>query len=155
MSTGDTVRERALGFLGAHHVMTLATSEPWAAAVFYVNDGFALHFLSAATTRHSVRLAADPRVAVTVQDDVGDWQVIRGLQLEGTVAPVPGPSLERVKALYARKFPFVGAGAPAPIARALERVRWYTVTPSGVWLVDNARGFAHRDYLALEGGQSG
>jgi len=45
--------------------MTIATSEPWAAAVFYMNDGFTLHFLSAASTR----LATDRRVAVTVHED--------------------------------------------------------------------------------------
>ncbi|MCE7878252.1 MAG: hypothetical protein DYH14_13225 [Betaproteobacteria bacterium PRO3] len=107
--------------------MTLATPEPWAAAVFYVNEDFALHFLSAATTRHCVRLRADPRVAATVQDDTGNWQAIKGVQLEGTVAPVPGPSLKRVQALY-------------------------TVTPTGVWFVDNARGFGHRDHIALQSG---
>ncbi len=152
MSADAALRERVLDYLRAHHVMTLATSEPWAAAVFYVNEDFALHFLSAATTRHCVRLRADPRVAATVQDDTGDWQAIKGVQLEGTVAPVPGPSLKRVQALYARKFPFAGADAPAPLARALARVDWYTVTPTGVWFVDNARGFGHRDHIALQSG---
>lgn len=46
----ETQRERVLDYLREHHVMTVAThgSEgPWAAAVFYVNDGFTLFCLSA------------------------------------------------------------------------------------------------------------
>jgi uncharacterized protein YhbP (UPF0306 family) len=149
------VRESALAYLAAHNVMTIATSEPWAAAVFYVNDGFTLHFLSAATTRHCTRLATDHRVAVTVHEDYDDWRAIKGVQLEGTVARVSSEALGRVKALYAEKFPFVGAGAAPAIVRALARIDWYTVTASGLWFIDNARGFGHRDYIALAASDGG
>lgn len=152
MSDDVAVRERALAYLAAHNVMTIATSEPWAAAVFYVNDGFTLHFLSAATTRHCTRLRTDPRVAVAVHEDYDDWRAIKGVQLEGTVARVRADALSRVKALYAEKFPLVGAAAAPPIARALDKVDWYTLTASGAWFIDNARGFGHRDYIALAAG---
>ena len=148
MSDDDAVRRRVLAYLAAHNVMTVATTEPWAAAVFYVNNGFRLHFLSAATTRHCARLAEDDRVAITVQEDGGDWRAIRGVQLEGTVAPVPAEALPGVKRLYAGKFPFAGAAGAPELVRALAKVDWYTVTPSRVCFVDNGRGFGHRDCFA-------
>jgi uncharacterized protein len=152
----DALRAAALDYLARRHVMTLATigpEGPWAAAVFYANDGFDLYFLSAATTRHGRNLAADPRVAVTIQEDHRDWPEIRGVQLEGTVVPVPGPDLDRVRALYGAKFPVVGnaAAAPPAILAALARVRWYRVAPRALYYVDNAVAFGHREEVPLPG----
>lgn len=85
----DAARE----YLAGHNVMTLATHGPmglWAAAVFYVNDGWQLYFLSAGHTRHATNLAASPRVAATIQEDYADWEAIKGIQLEGTVRLLEG-----------------------------------------------------------------
>lgn len=148
----DSERAEALRYLREHHVMTLATGGahgPWAAAVFYVNDGFELYFLSAPTTRHCADLAADPRVAATVQEDYADWPAIRGVQLEGHARPVDETELPRVKALYGAKFPLVGRIAQAPdfIVAALARVRWYHLAPAAVHYIDNSRGFGHRSLV--------
>ena len=162
MSTGTesgetALRKRILAYLAAHHVMTVATAEPWAAAVFYVNEGFDLYFLSSPRSRHCTRIADDPRVAVTIQEDCSDWRSIRGVQLEGTAERVSGTEEARVRALYGRKFPVIDQahGAAAAIARALARIRWYRIVPLGVHFVDNAVGFGHRGYVDLRGGASG
>jgi len=145
----DALRTQVLAWLARHHVMTLAThgpEGPWAAAVFYANEGFDLYYLSAATTRHARNLAADRRVAVTIQEDHRDWPEIRGVQLEGTVSEVAAADLERVRALYGAKFPVVGRAAAAPPAllAALARVRWYRVSPRALHFVDNTVAFGHR-----------
>ena len=73
-------------YLQRHHVMTLATcgvDGPWAAAVFYVNVGPTLYFLSSPSSRHCRHLGHDPRCAAAVQDDTGDWTQVKGIQLEG------------------------------------------------------------------------
>ena len=73
--------------------MTLATHGPeglWAAAVFYVSDGFELTFLSAGHTRHARNMAASPAVAATIQEDYSDWAAIKGIQLEGTTQQLAG-----------------------------------------------------------------
>jgi len=134
--------------------MTLATSGaegPWAAAVFYAGDENGLVFLSSPATRHARELALQPRVAVTVQDDVADWRAIKGVQLEGLVRPLEGLQRSQAQQLYGQKFPLVAGAASAPlaIARALDRVHWYLVQPQRLFFVDNARGFGHRDELAL------
>ncbi len=66
------MHDKALAYLRDHNVMTLATIGAqglWAAAVFYVNDGFTLYFLSAPTSRHSLNIESQSTVAATIQED--------------------------------------------------------------------------------------
>ncbi|KAA0214560.1 MAG: pyridoxamine 5'-phosphate oxidase [Lautropia sp.] len=146
------VRERVLAYLRAHHVMTLATqgsAGPWAAAVFYASEGLTLYFLSAPSTRHATELAAHARVAATIQDDCADWAAIRGIQLEGEAREVRGTQAERARTIYGAKFPALGSPerAPAPIAAAFAKIRWYRIVPDRLYFVDNSLGFGHRDQL--------
>jgi uncharacterized protein YhbP (UPF0306 family) len=150
----DALRERALTYLRQHNVLTMATGGPqgvWAAAVFYVNHGFTLYFLSAPTSRHSLNIAASPVVAATVQEDYRDWREIKGIQLEGAAVRVEGAERAAAVARYGLKFPIIAnlARAPAEIVRALDRVAWYRVTPSRLYFVDNSQGFGHRDEVPL------
>lgn len=149
----DALRVRATEYLGAHHVMTLATAGsdgPWAAAVFYACIGFDLYFLSSPRTRHCRNLASDPRVAATIQDDHRDWREIRGLQIDGVVEEVVGSTREAARAAYAAKFPFLQpqANLPTAIAEALARVRWYRLRPTDILMVDNTVRFGHRERIA-------
>ncbi len=142
-------RNRALSYLEAHHVMTLATHGPeglWAAAVFYASDGFQLYFLSAGHTRHARNMAASPRVAATIQEDYDDWSAIKGIQLEGTVRLLEGREREAALARYAGKFGFLRQPV-AVVEAALLRVNWYCLSPDRLYLVDNSRGFGHRDEI--------
>ncbi len=146
----DSLREKALAYLQNHNVMVLATTGPeglWAAAVFYVNDGFILYFLSAPTTRHSRNLAAHPQVAVTIQEDYRDWPEIKGIQLEGKVGPIEGAERAAAVARYGMKFPVVGnlAQAPAEIVKAMRKIAWYKVIPERLYFIDNSLGLGHRD----------
>lgn len=148
---------RVDAFLQVHHVMTLATvgeHGPWAAAVFYAPErtpaGRALVFLSSPRSRHAGHLARDPRVAVTIQRDYDDWPEITGVQAEGRVERVDGDARERVRALYAQRFPLV-ARAPARIAEALARVHWFRFVPARMYLIDNRLGFGHRDEVDCRG----
>lgn len=127
--------------------MTLATSAVWAAAVFYVNDGLRLYFLSSPASRHCRDLAQDGRVAATIQRDYVDWRLIRGIQLEGIVRAVAADDEQHVRRLYGQKFPFVTAGADPAIDKALSKIRWYEVQPRGIYLLDNSVHFGHREFL--------
>lgn len=145
-------RTPILNYLRDHQVATLATcgtDDLWAAAVFYVNDGFTLYFLSSPTARHSVNLAQNPRVAVTIQEDYADWLEIKGIQLEGAAGEISGVEEERARRLYGQKFPVVGklAQAPAAIVKALAKVRWYKIVPHRLYFVDNAVGLGQREEL--------
>ena len=148
------LRDTILSYLQAHHVMTLATQGPlglWAAAVFYVNDGLTLYFLSSPTSRHSQNLEASGRVAATIQEDTHDWRAIQGIQLEGRAERVGGEEQARALLRYGQKFPLVGnlAVAPAEIVKAMNRIAWYRITPERLFFVDNSQGFGHRDEVPL------
>jgi uncharacterized protein YhbP (UPF0306 family) len=152
----DALRTQVLTYLDRHAVMTLATEGPegpWAAAVFYVHheveDRLRLYFLSSPTSRHCTNLSASSKVAATIHDDQRDWPEIKGIQLEGRVAPVAEADLVRVRALYGAKFPVVGriAEAPPSIQVAFAKVRWYVLTPGALYFIDNSAGFGHRGRL--------
>lgn len=152
--TQGALRARLLDYLRAHHVMTLAThgsERPWAAAVFYANDGFTLYWLSQPSSRHSVNLARNSRVAAAIQEDYADWPEIKGVQLEGVACEISGDEEKRARRLYGEKYPVVGklSQAPASIVAAMAKVRWYKVVPERLYFIDNSVGFGHRDEIDL------
>ncbi len=146
-------RQLALAYLANHQVMTVATTGPqgvWAAAVFYVNDGFDLIFLSAGHTRHGQNITAVPHVAATIQEDYQDWQDIQGIQLEGRVSLLTGVSRETAISRYLQKYPFL-ASADEKMQAALAQVNWYLLRPERLYFIDNSLGLGHRDEIALQG----
>lgn len=145
--------QRVQAYLRTCHVATLATmgaDGPWAAAVFYVSAGYTLYFLSSPRSRHCRNLEQDPRVAVTIHADYSEWHEIKGVQLEGEATQLTGTEEERARQLYASKFPLIGR-APAAIASALSRVRWYSIVPARLFFIDNSIGFGHRDEIIPTG----
>ena len=150
-----SLRDKTLDYLRGHNVMTLATTGPqglWSAAVFYVNDGFTLYFLSAPTSRHSLNIEAQPTVSAAIQEDYKDWREIKGIQLEGEARRIEGAEQAAAIARYGLKFPIVGnlATAPAEIVKAMSRIAWYKVTPTRLYFIDNSLGLGHRDEVPLE-----
>ena len=150
------LRQQVLTYLQTHHTLTLATvgSEgPWAAALFYVNDGFDLYWLSDPHTRHSENITRTRRTAVTIQEDYRNWQMIRGIQMEGTAEQI-GPLAEALHpmGLYVAKYPFLEnwRNPPPTLARALGPARVYRFRPSRVWFVDNARGLGNRQEVSIK-----
>jgi uncharacterized protein YhbP (UPF0306 family) len=150
----NSAQRHALDYLQRHRVLSLATLGPegiWAAAVFYVNDGFTLYFLSAPTSRHCRNLEIAPRVAATIQEEYSDWREIRGIQLEGEAFRIAGPEQAAALLRYGQKFPLVAnlATAPREIVSAFERIAWYKILPTRLYLIDNSRGLGHRDEVSL------
>jgi uncharacterized protein YhbP (UPF0306 family) len=153
----EELRRQIVDYLQAHNTMTLATcadNVPWAATVFYASEELNLYFFSPPDSRHCANLAANAKVAVTVQEDYRDWREIKGVQLEGKVALVDSV-LEKAKALavYARKYPDAIKLFTDPTSgvlhRAFLRVKFYRVAPERVFFIDNARGFGKRQELVL------
>jgi uncharacterized protein YhbP (UPF0306 family) len=146
---------RITAFLDLYHVMSLATCGPdgaHAASVFYVRDGLSLCWVSDAETRHSHDLEANPRVAATVAPDYTDFAAIRGVQMHGHARRVTD-TIHRAGVLFlmVRRYPFLGriADAPAALRAAYERIQVYQLTPADIVLIDNTKGFGHKETLAL------
>lgn len=143
-------RTFALEFLRSHHVLTLAVTDadgPWAAALFYVSHGVRCYFLSDPHTRHARAIAADPRVAATIQDQPEDWTSIRGIQLEGRACRLTGRARAAALARYVGRFRT--AAADPRLVGALRRAATYELVPSRLFLIDNRR-FGQRVEVPLE-----
>jgi len=154
----DLLKQQVLSYLETHNTMTLGTCSgdvPWAATVFYASDDLRLYFFSVPDSRHCQNLAANPRVAVTVQEDYHDWQKIKGIQLEGTAILVDSIA-EKAKAMavYARKYPEVIRLFTNPASglfyKAFLKVKFYCVVPQKLFFIDNEQGFGKRQELVID-----
>ena len=154
----DELKQRVLSYLETHNTMTLGTCSgdvPWAATVFYASDDLRLYFFSVPDSRHCQNLVANPRVAVTVQEDYHDWRRIKGIQLEGTAILVDS-MIEKAKAMaiYARKYPEVIKLFTNPASgvfyKAFLKVKFYCVIPEKVFFIDNEQGFGKRQELVID-----
>lgn len=153
---GPEVKKAILAYLSEHNAMTLATASenvPWAAPVFYVNDGFDLYFLSKPEARHSQNLMKNPRAAAAIHGDPWDWRKVKGLQIEGEVKVLDGPDdMSRAVKLYVAKFPYLRAflaSSQAFLGVSLQEVRFYKLVPYKIRLIDNEKGFGHREEYIL------
>ena len=174
--TGESdIKEPVLNYLKEHCTMTIATAEgetPWAAAVFYANDGFTLYFLSDPQSRHSIDIAVNPAVGITVHEDYHDWRKIKGIQMEGRAGLVASEEeMTTAVSTYMDKYPFTAPylklmSTPFPsIARQLDKllsklpfapglpttfnVKFYKVTATRVRFIDNEQGFSHKEEFTL------
>jgi uncharacterized protein len=154
----DPLKQQILDYLETHNTMTLATCSgdvPWAATVFYASNDLRLYFFSVPDSRHCQNLAANPRVAVTIQEDYRDWRKIKGIQLEGVVTAVDGLA-EKAKAMavYARKYPEIIKLFTNPASglfyQAFLKVKFYCIIPEQLFFIDNEQGFGKRQELAIE-----
>lgn len=150
----EALQKKVASYLHDHNVATLATGgggDVWAAAVFYVNVGVNLYFLSSPTSRHTLNIAKSPRVAATIQEDYSDWRQIKGIQLEGAACEVTGDEAALAYRMYVKKFPVVSlvSKAPLAIASALAKSRWFKIVPQRLFFIDNALGLGHREELDL------
>ena len=92
-------------YLADNKHMQLATvnaGNPWICTVYFVeDDNFNLYWMSARERQHSVEIANNPRVAVTV---VRDTERKQALQITGNAYEVADEDLERVNRLYESKY---------------------------------------------------
>lgn len=148
--------DRIAAFLDAHHVMSLATAGPQgphAANVFYARDDFVLVWVSDPNSRHSLELASDSRVAATVAPDYFDFGDIRGVQISGRARVIAAASESaKARVLLEARYPFLrqlAAGPPA-LQEAYGRVQFYRLEPERMVLIDNSRGFGHKDTIEFD-----
>ena len=142
-------------FLDAHHVMTLATvgdSGPHAASLIFARKGFALYWTSDPLSRHSRHLERDARVTATVAPDYVDFQAVRGLQIAGRAAQlVDGEDASEARLLLVRRYAFLAqlAAQETSLGAAFAKASFYRLQPERITLIDNTRGFGHKETLLL------
>jgi len=151
-----TLRAEILAFLDAHTVMSLATAGQdggHAASLMYARDGFTLYWVSDPESRHSRELEAQPRCAATVAPDYDDFKQIRGLQIQGRARRLKGPAARaKGMARLAARYPFLKQflTGRADLVRQMRKAAVYRLDPERIALIDNSKGFGHRDILELD-----
>jgi uncharacterized protein YhbP (UPF0306 family) len=97
--------------LNASTLCTIATVTPSGSAhintaYFAWSHDFAIVWLSEPQATHSRNLGANGSAAIAVYDSRQTWgEPDRGIQLFGTADKTEGDEVDRVKALYAKRFP--------------------------------------------------
>lgn len=165
---GDSFRQHVDELLQGHTTLTLATwtpEGPQAAPLFFAHtwldldddhERLLLFFISNPESDHAQALQQQPAVAAAIYQDGQDWQMIRGLQMEG-LARVLDSEAERRQALtaYSAKYPFVAPGlmqrdgGPIELDGPLARSRFFVIEVDWIRLIDNTRGFGHREEVTL------
>lgn len=141
-------------FLDAHHVMTLATvgdAGAHAASLMYARSGFTLLWTSDPGSRHSVHLEREARVTATIAPDYTDFRVIRGLQIAGRARRVAGAKADAARAALVARYAFLAelSSGPPKLRTAFAQAGFYALEPERITLIDNTRGFGHKETLAL------
>lgn len=152
----DQLGTRIEEFLDAHHVMTLATagdSAPHAASLMFARKGFALYWTSDPLARHSRHLERKAGVSATVAPDYVDFRAIRGLQIVGRAGRlVDGEDASEARRLLVRRYAFLAelATQETALGAAFAKASFYRLRPERITLIDNTRGFGHKESLSLD-----
>jgi uncharacterized protein YhbP (UPF0306 family) len=152
----DEAKARARQLMAEVTSLSLATCSddtPWAASVFFTSDShFNVYFVSDPRTQHGRDVAVNTRVAATINPECKSWNDITGLQLRGEISVVEGVERAKALALYLKKFPQVDQLFQKPqdeheetIAERLKSANIYKITPEMIRVIDNAKGFGHRE----------
>jgi len=148
--------QRAWELLRDCTTMSLATTGPdgpWAADVFFAPRSLQeLVFISSPATQHARNLSDSAAVAATIHVDVGsDWRAIRGLQLAGTAALVPGDGLAVAREAYFQKFAFARRllEPNSEVQSKTGDTRFFALRVQRLYLVDNRLGFGVRHAIDL------
>lgn len=150
-SKGSKTAARLTAFLDSHRVLSLATvgpDGPHAVNLFYVRDEYALLWVSDPTSRHSIHLECQRRVAATIAGDCSDYSRISGLQVFGEADKiVDAAECEQSRRRLELRFRFMSdlGDAPDRLRDAYRRAAFYRLTPSRFVLIDNSRGFGSKE----------
>ena len=135
--------------------MSLATcgaAGAHATNLFYACEGLALVWVSEPDTQHSRDIDADPRVAATVAPDYSDFATIRGVQIAGAARRILAAD-ERMRHLaqLEARYPFLRqlAAGPLKLRDAYARTAVYRLQPARIVLIDNTKGFGHKETLEI------
>ncbi len=147
---GDDVRQQAMSYMDKCSVCTVATAtpdgQPSAATVYFKRSGLDIYFNAAKESQKVKNIAANPRVAVTMQEDApvpqADWD-ITGIQITGTAKVLTEVNSTGVPKAVANRHNAFNRSRPG--ASVIVRV-----SPSKLYLIDYSQGLRHRDVLNLK-----
>jgi uncharacterized protein YhbP (UPF0306 family) len=95
-------------------------------------------------------------VAITIVGDEKEWQKVRGVQIDAFAERVIPSGLQYAADIYFGRYPefreMVGAPQVADeeaLVQALQHVHIYKITSRMIRMINNGKGFAHKEELTL------
>ena len=148
----DSMRQKILGLLDSHRIMTIATLRPdgWpqATTVGYVNEGLTLWFLCGLQSQKARNLALDDRVSITVDHDTPDLMSITGLSMAARTHRVTDRAeADKVIGMLPLKYPDASPSTAQMKMPGPDDVALFRVVPEIVSVLDYTKGFAHTDLV--------
>ena len=139
-----------IDLLNAHRIMTIATNRPdgWpqATVVGYANDGLVIYCVVARDGQKYANIMRDPRVSLTIANDVPQPLQIRGLSIAARAAVTTDPGeREHATEIFYKRYPEYKI-MPPPDPAALPLLR---ITPEIVSILDYSKGFGHTDLVKV------
>jgi nitroimidazol reductase NimA-like FMN-containing flavoprotein (pyridoxamine 5'-phosphate oxidase superfamily) len=145
----DTIRNKVLGLLDEHRIMTIATLRPdgWpqATTVGYAHDGLTLYFLCGTQSQKAANIAHDDRVSITIDHDTPQVVDIEGLSMAARARAVTNAAeVEKAMHLLAARYPPQEPPLAMPNPQDIRIVR---VDPVVISVLDYSKGFGHADLV--------
>ena len=134
--------------IDSHRTLTLATLRPdgWpqATTVGYGGIGLNLYFLCGVDSQKAANIAACKKVSLTIDDDVDNVMVLKGLSMAATAEFVTDrATCSKLYRLLISKYP-AAKDWPEPDP---ETVRYVRLTPKVISVLDYSKGFGHTDLV--------
>ena len=143
-------KKQIVDLLNEHRIMSMATNRPdgWpqATVVGYANDGLVIYCVVARDGQKYANIMRDPRVSLTIANDVPQPLQIKGLSIAARATVTTDPSeREHATALMFKRYPeYKIMPPPDPAAMPLLRI-----TPEIVSILDYSKGFGHTDLVKV------
>ena len=158
------LKDRILGLLNEHRVMTLATNRsdgwPQATMIGYVNDGFLLYSFVAINSQKYANILRDPRVSISIGSDAPQPLDIKGLSAAAKASVVTDQSeFDHICRLRLGRYPEY-ASLPAPLLRAEAAQRilrqptstgiaLLRIAPEIISVLNYSKGFGYSDLITF------
>jgi len=154
MTDQESLKSSICRYLVQHTTLSLATchdSRPWSTDLFYASDDSCrLYFVSGVTARHCQHIADNPQVSASISGQFDDWRDIKGLQLDGVASVVSESDRDGVIDRYLTKFPALKSLHQASeLFALLWKSHFYCISPKWMRLIDNSKGFGHKDEMVF------
>ncbi len=114
--------------------------EPYASNLrFAVDDDLNCYFLSSPASAHSRHAAARPSVAASAYAPFAHPGEIHGVQMRGTLTPLPADQFDACWAMFCERYP-----AAKAFEEKARTQTFYRLTPSWLRLIDNRVSFGFK-----------
>jgi nitroimidazol reductase NimA-like FMN-containing flavoprotein (pyridoxamine 5'-phosphate oxidase superfamily) len=144
----DELRAQIEEYIKSHNVCTIAVADgaqPSTHTMYYVCHGLHIYLESDPQSQKVHVLKANPRIALTIDEDYEDWREIKGIQLMGKVNFADERHAPKLQAKFMEKFPHINDLGGIP-----QHHVFIEVIPEKIYYMDFTKKFGHKSVYYIE-----